>query len=48
MPAQQQQTITIPAPGNMGLNTEQSPTAQDGTFCLTANNAVIDQYGRIG
>ena len=48
MPAQQQQTITIPAPGSMGLNTEQSPTAQDGTFCLTANNAVIDQYGRIG
>jgi len=48
MPAQQQQNITIPAPGSMGLNTEQSPTAQDGSFCLTANNAVIDQYGRIG
>ena len=48
MPAQQQQTITIPAPGSMGLNTEQSPTAQDGTFCLAANNAIIDQFGRIG
>ena len=48
MPVQQQQNITIPAPGSMGLNTEQSPTAQDGTFCLTANNAIIDQYGRVG
>jgi len=48
MPVQQQQNITIPAPGSMGLNTEQSPTAQDPGFCLTANNAVIDQYGRIG
>ena len=48
MPAQQQQNITIPSPGSMGLNTEQSPTAQDGTFCLMAENAIIDQYGRIG
>lgn len=48
MPAQQQQNITIPAPGSMGLNTEQSPTAQDGSFCLKANNAIIDQFGRIG
>ena len=48
MPAQQQQNITIPAPGSMGLNTEQSPTVQEPGFCLTANNAIIDQYGRIG
>ena len=48
MPAQQQQNITIPAPGSMGLNSEQSPTAQDGSFCLSADNAIIDQYGRIG
>ena len=48
MPAQQQQNITIPSPGSMGLNTEQSPTAQDGTFCLMAENAIIDLYGRIG
>ena len=48
MPAQQQQNITIPAPGSMGLNTEQSPTAQDPGFCLKANNAIIDQFGRIG
>jgi hypothetical protein len=48
MPAQQQQNITIPAPGSMGLNTEQSPTAQDGSFALKADNAVIDQFGRVG
>lgn len=48
MPAQSQQNITIPAPGAMGLNTEQSPTAQDGQFCLQADNAIIDQFGRIG
>lgn len=48
MPAQPQQNITIPAPGAMGLNTEQSPTAQDGQFCLQADNAIIDQFGRIG
>jgi len=48
MPAQQQQNITIPAPGSMGLNTEQAPTAQDGSFALKADNAIIDQFGRVG
>ena len=46
--AQQQQNITIQAPGFHGLNTEDSPFQQDYGFALTADNAVVDRYGRIG
>jgi hypothetical protein len=46
--AQQQQNITISAPGFQGLNTEDSPLQQDPGFALEADNCVIDKYGRIG
>lgn len=46
--AQQQQNITISAPGFQGLNTEDSPLQQDPGFCSVANNAVVDKFGRIG
>ncbi len=46
--AQQQQNITIAAPGFQGINTEESPLQQDPSFCLVAENAVLDRYGRVG
>lgn len=46
--AQQQQNITISAPGFQGLNTEDSPIDQNPGFCRIANNAIVDQFGRIG
>ena len=46
--AQQQQNITISAPGFQGLNTEDSPLQQDPGFCVVADNAVVDKFGRIG
>ena len=46
--AQQQQNITVSAPGFQGLNTEDSPLQQDPGFCSVADNAVVDKFGRIG
>ena len=46
--AQQQQNITVSAPGFQGLNTEDSPLQQDPGFALVADNAVVDKFGRIG
>jgi hypothetical protein len=46
--AQQQQNITISAPGFQGLNTEDSPLQQDPGFALEADNCVIDKFGRVG
>lgn len=46
--AQQQQNITLRAPGFRGLNTEDSPTSISYEYASTADNCVIDQYGRIG
>lgn len=46
--AQQQQNLTIQAPSFQGINTEDSPLTQDTTFASRANNAVIDDFGRIG
>ena len=46
--AQQQQNVTISAPGFQGLNTEDSPLQQDPGFALVADNCVIDQFGRVG
>lgn len=46
--AQQQQNITLDAPGFQGINTEESPIVQDVQFAKRANNAVIDNLGRIG
>lgn len=46
--AQQQQTITIAAPGFFGINTQDSPIGLNPSFASIANNCVIDQYGRVG
>ena len=46
--AQPQQNISIQAPSFQGINTEDSPLTQDATFSSRANNAVIDEFGRIG
>ena len=46
--AQQLQNITIAAPAFKGLNTQDSPIGGDATFAATADNCVIDRYGRIG
>ena len=46
--AQQQQNITVSAPGFQGLNTEDSPLQQDPGFAVVADNAVVDKFGRIG
>lgn len=42
------QTFSITAPGFYGLNTQDSSLDLAAGFALTANNCVIDQYGRIG
>jgi hypothetical protein len=42
------QTGSIAAPGFLGLNTQDSSVQLSSGFALTANNCVIDQYGRIG
>ena len=46
--AQNREHIYIAAPGFKGLNTQDSPVAQDATFAAIAENIVIDKYGRIG
>jgi hypothetical protein len=42
------QTYGISAPGFFGLNTQDSSLDLSQGFALVANNAVIDQFGRIG
>lgn len=46
--AQQQVNQTIAAPAFKGVNTEDSPVGLDPSYAIVADNAVIDQYGRIG
>lgn len=46
--AQQLQNITLGAPGFFGLNSELSPVQLPPQFCTTADNCVIDNYGRLG
>jgi len=46
--AKELQSIAIQAPGFFGLNTQDSPTSLPEQFALTADNCVIDQFGRIG
>jgi hypothetical protein len=46
--AQPQQNITIPSPGFLGLNLEDAPIDMDQRFALKADNAVIDEQGRLG
>ena len=46
--AQQIQTFSISAPGFYGLNTQDSSLDLASGFALSANNCVIDKFGRIG
>lgn len=46
--SQQLQAFSITAPGFMGLNTQDSSLDLSSGFALVANNAIIDQYGRVG
>lgn len=46
--ANPQQNVTLSAPGFMGLNLEDAPIDMDQRYALEANNAVIDQFGRLG
>ena len=45
--AQELKSINLVAPGFKGINTEDSPLAQDPSFADIADNAVIDKRGRI-
>ena len=45
--AQELSSINLVAPAFKGINTEDSPLAQDPSFAEVADNAVIDQRGRI-
>jgi hypothetical protein len=45
--AQQLSSINLVAPAFKGINTEDSPIAQDPSFADIADNAVIDKRGRI-
>ena len=45
--AQQLRSINLVAPAFKGINTEDSPLAQDPSFAEVADNAVIDKRGRI-
>lgn len=40
--------VSIVAPGFFGLNTQEASVSLQQNFALTADNAVIDSYGRIG
>lgn len=46
--AKELQSITLGAVGFYGLNTELSPVELPPQFATTANNCVIDKYGRLG
>jgi len=45
--AQQLKSINLVAPAFKGINTEDSPLAQDPSFAEIADNAIIDKRGRI-
>jgi hypothetical protein len=44
----QLQSLAITAPGFFGLNKQDAPVNMNNAYALTANNAVIDKFGRIG
>jgi len=46
--AQQQQNISISAPGFNGVNTQLSPLSLGPEWARIADNCVIDQFGRVG
>ena len=45
--AQNLQSINLVAPAFQGINTEDSPLAQDTSFAEIADNAIIDRQGRL-
>ena len=45
--AQPLQSINLVAPAFKGINTEDSPLAQDTSFAEVADNAIIDRRGRL-
>lgn len=45
--AQELKSINLVAPAFKGINTEDSPLAQDPSFAESADNAIIDKRGRI-
>jgi len=45
--AQELKSINLVAPGFKGINTEDSPLSQDPSFAESADNAVIDNRGRL-
>ena len=45
--AQELKSINLVAPGFKGINTEDSPLSVDPSFAATADNCIIDRYGRI-
>ena len=47
MPSNPLRNITVSAPGFFGKNTQDSPLDLDSKFAAIANNAVIDQRGRL-
>ena len=44
----QLQNISVVAPGFYGLNTQDSSVTLSTNFALTADNCIIDKYGRLG
>ena len=48
MPTAPLQSISISAPGFLGLNTQDSGVNLDSGYATTATNCVIDKFGRLG
>ena len=44
----QLQTISVVSPGFFGLNTQDSSVTLSNNFAQTADNCIIDKYGRLG
>lgn len=44
----QLQTVSIVAPGFAGLNTQESSVTLTSNYALTADNCIIDKFGRLG
>ena len=44
----QLQNVSVVAPGFFGLNTQDSSVTLSTNFALTADNCIIDKYGRLG
>jgi hypothetical protein len=44
----QLQTVSVVSPGFFGLNTQDSSVTLSDNFATTADNCIIDKYGRLG